>query len=90
MASALPQWGLNRLDFRSVASFAEDAARIERLGWDWAFIPDSQLLLPDPYVMLAGAAQATRRLGLGVLMTNPVTRDATVTASSIATVDALA
>ena len=44
----------------------------------------------DTYVLLAAAAQATSSIGLGVLLTNPVTRHPSVTASSIATIDELA
>jgi 5,10-methylenetetrahydromethanopterin reductase len=47
---------------------------------------DSQCLIADPYVGLALAAAATRRLGLGVGVTNPITRHAAVTASAIAAV----
>lgn len=80
-------FGLNRFDFRTPADFAADVARAEALGWDYAFIPDSQLRRHDTYVMLAFAAQATSGIRLGPLLTNPVTRHPTVTASSISTVD---
>lgn len=86
----MPQFGLNRLDYRSPRHFADDALQAEQVGWDWAFIPDSQLNLPDPYVMLATAAQSTERIGLGVLVTNPVIRDVTATAASAATLESLA
>jgi 5,10-methylenetetrahydromethanopterin reductase len=85
-----PAFGLNRLDFRSPDRFADSARRAEELGWDYAFIPDSELRLRDAYVMMAFAARATSRIGIGVLITNPVMRHPTVTASSIATVDELA
>jgi alkanesulfonate monooxygenase SsuD/methylene tetrahydromethanopterin reductase-like flavin-dependent oxidoreductase (luciferase family) len=86
----LPAFGLNRFDFRSPHAFAAEVARAQRLGWDWAFVPASSLRLPDPHVNLAFAAQATERIGLGVLLDNPVSRGAGVLASSIATVEALA
>ena len=54
------------------------------------WLPDSQLRRRDTYVLLAAAAQATSDIGLGVLLTNPVTRHPSVTASSIATIDELA
>ncbi len=85
-----PAFGLNRFDFASPARFAADVARAESLGWDYAFIPDSQLRRHDTYVMLAFAAEATKSIRLGPLLTNPVTRHPSVTASSIATVDLLA
>ena len=51
---------------------------------------DSQLNLPDPWVMLAAAAVSTERIGLGVLVTNPVIRDVTAIAASAATLESLA
>ena len=84
------QFGLNRLDMTSPAAFAGDARRLESLGWDYGFIPSSPLLARDPYVMLAGALQATERIRLGPLIENPVMRQPAVIAGSIATVDELA
>lgn len=88
--AALPAFGLNRFDFASPDAFAADVARAEALGWDYAFVPDSQLRRHDTYVLLAFAARVTTRIRLGPLLANPVTRHPTVTASSIATVDAVA
>ena len=45
------------------------------------------LLARDPYVMLAGAAVATTRIGLGTLLENPVLIHPSAAASAIATVD---
>jgi 5,10-methylenetetrahydromethanopterin reductase len=73
-----------------VDAFARDVRRAEDLGWEVAWLPDSQLRRRDTYVLLAAAAGATSRIGLGPLLANPVTRHPTVTASSIATVDELA
>ena len=50
---------------------------------------DSQSLSGDPYVALAMAAMATTRLGLGTGVTNNVTRLASVTACSIASIQRL-
>jgi 5,10-methylenetetrahydromethanopterin reductase len=86
----IPRFGLNRFDARSVDAFAADVARAERLGWEAALLPDSQLRRRDTYVMLAAAARATTRIVLGPLIANPVTRHPTVTASSIATIDEMA
>jgi len=85
----MPAFGLNRFDFSTPAAFAEDVARAEQLGWDYAFVPDSQMRRHDTYVLLAFAAAATDRIGIGTLLANPITRHPTVTAGSIATVDQL-
>jgi 5,10-methylenetetrahydromethanopterin reductase len=86
----VPRFGLNRFDGRSIAAFTADVTRAETLGWDAAWLPDSQLRRRDTYVMLAAAAQATRRITLGTLLANPINRHPTVTAGSIATIDELA
>ncbi|MXX79468.1 MAG: LLM class flavin-dependent oxidoreductase [Chloroflexi bacterium] len=86
----IPKFGINRQDAESVARFTTDAARIEELGWDCVWLPDSQLRRRDTYVLLAAAAQATESIQLGTLLVNPVTRHPSVTASSIATVEELA
>jgi len=86
----VPAFGLNRFDFRTPDAFALDVARAESLGWDYAFVPDSQLRRHDTYVLLAFAAKTTSTIRLGPLLANPVTRHPTVTASSIATVDVVA
>ena len=85
-----PRFGLNRFDARSVDAFAADVRRAERLGWDAALQPDSQLRRRDTYVLLAAAARATERMTLGPLLANPVNRHPSVTAGSIATIDELA
>src|SRR6188472_2813366 len=86
----VPKFGLNRFDSTSVAAFATDVARTESLGWDAAFQPDSQLRRRDTYVLLAAAAASTSRIALSPFIANPVNRHASVTASSIATIDELA
>jgi len=86
----VPRFGLNRFDARSVAAFAADVRRAEALGWDAALQPDSQLRRRDTYVLLAAAARVTERITLGTLLANPVNRHASVTASSISTIDELA
>ncbi len=84
------RFGLNRFDARTIDTFAADVRRAETLGWDAAFQPDSQLRRRDTYVLLAAAARATERITLGTLISNPVNRHPSVTASSIATIDELA
>lgn len=61
------------------------AADIEALGFDALLCPDTQCLSPDPYGQLSLAAARTSRLRLGTGVTNPFTRDASVTAGALAT-----
>ena len=82
-------FGLNRLNTRSPKEFADDAKRLESLGWQYGFIPSSPLLVEDPYVMLAAALEATSHIKLGPLIENPIMRHPAVIAGSIATVDRL-
>ena len=71
---------------RRAGKFAE---RAERSGWDGMAVVDSQNLSGDAYVALTVAASRTERLGLATAVTNPVTRHPAVTASAIASVQAL-
>lgn len=63
--------------------------RAERGGFDIVWVPDTQLLNRDVWVTLGVAAARTSRIVLGVNVTNPLTRHATVTASAAATLDEL-
>ena len=71
------------------SAFAQRARRAEANGWDGITIVDSQNLSGDCYVGLAVAAGETTRIRLGTGVTNPFTRHAAVTASAIATVNAV-
>jgi 5,10-methylenetetrahydromethanopterin reductase len=64
---------------------AKLAAEIEAMGFDALLCPDTQCLSADPYGQLSLAAARTTRLQLGTGVTNPVTRDASVTAGALAT-----
>jgi 5,10-methylenetetrahydromethanopterin reductase len=64
------------------------AREIEAMGFDALLCPDTQNLSPDPFGQLSLAAQTTSRIKLGTGVTNPVTRDAAVTATAFATLQA--
>ena len=59
------------------------AARLETDGWDGVMVFDSQNLLTDPYVALTLASTSTERLGLGIGVSNTVTRHPAVTAAAL-------
>jgi 5,10-methylenetetrahydromethanopterin reductase len=65
---------------------ARTAKQLEDAGWAGFQVVDSQNLSGDPYVALAMAATTTSRIGLATGVTNTVTRHASVTACSIASV----
>jgi probable F420-dependent oxidoreductase len=63
------------------------ARRAEDLGFSHAWTFDSHLLWQEPYVIYSAVLAATRRLMVGPMVTNPATRDWTVTASLFATLN---
>src|SRR5437016_4483843 len=62
----------------------------EQLGYDRAWVPDSQMIWSDCYATLALAAHNTKRIRLGTGVAIPGTRIAPVTAHSIASIARLA
>jgi probable F420-dependent oxidoreductase len=61
----------------------------EAAGFSHGWLFDSHVLWRDPYPLLTLMAQATDRLRLGTCVTNPGTREPSVTASALATLDEL-
>ena len=57
----------------------------EQNGFDYGWTYDSHVLWQEPYPLLTLAAMNTERLHLGLNVTNPGTREPTVTASAFAT-----
>src|SRR6476646_1753419 len=57
----------------------------EQNGFDYGWTDDSHVLWQEPYPLLTLAAMNTERLHLGLNVTNPGTREPTVTASAFAT-----
>jgi len=83
MASRTPEFGV--VMEASPGYTARLAGEVEAMGFDYLLCPDTQNLAPDPYGQLALAAAATKSLRLGTGVTNPVTRDAAVTATAMMT-----
>ncbi len=63
------------------------AKRAEANGFAYGWIFDSHVLWRDPYPLLTLIGAATERMRLGTCVTNPATRDITVTASALATLN---
>ena len=85
---AAPRFGIVFLP-ESLRGFGELCAEAEIQGFDWLGVADSQSVFRELYVALAQAALHTRRIRLGPLVTNPLTRHLVVTASAISSVDEL-
>src|SRR5215217_2576181 len=61
--------------------------RAEDLGFGYAWTFDSHILWQEPYVIHSQMLSATERIMVGPFVTNPSTRDWTVTASVFATLN---
>jgi probable F420-dependent oxidoreductase len=59
----------------------------EAAGFEYGWIFDSHVLWMEPYPLLTLMAMNTKRMRLGTCVTNPATRDLTVTASLFATLN---
>src|SRR5262244_1189358 len=59
----------------------------EAAGFNYGWIFDSHVLWQEPYPLLTLMAVNTRAMRFGTCVTNPVVRDATVTASLLATLN---
>ncbi|WP_432534454.1 TIGR03842 family LLM class F420-dependent oxidoreductase [Kineococcus arenarius] len=82
------------MDFGVVLQNTAPASRVVELarqaelhGFTHAWTFDSHLLWEEPYVVYSAILQATRNIVVGPMVTNPLTRDWTVTASSYATLN---
>ena len=61
----------------------------EKNGFSYGWIFDSHVLWKEPYVLLTLMAQNTERMRLGTCVTNPATREPSVTASTLAVLQLL-
>src|SRR3954469_21546552 len=63
------------------------AKQAEEHGFDYVWTFDSHLLWQEPYVIYSKILDETRNIVVGPMVTNPATRDWTVTASVFATLN---
>jgi len=73
----------------SLERAAKLARLAERSGFAYGWVFDSHVLWKEPYVLLTLMAQATERMRLGTCVTNPATREPSVTASTLAVLQIL-
>src|SRR3954471_6915976 len=83
------QFGFTLKPESSIERTVALARQAETAGFDYGWLFDSHVLWREPYVLLALMAQATTRLRLGTCVTNPATREPSVTASALAVLDEL-
>jgi probable F420-dependent oxidoreductase len=83
------QFGFTLKPEHSIADTIELTQAGEAAGFDYAWLFDSHVLWREPYPLLTLMAEHTSRLRLGTCVTNPGTREPSVTASALATLDEL-
>lgn len=86
----MPRIGVRIPACAPIDRIAELIVQAERLGFDSAWLPDSQLIWRDTWMALALAAARTSRITLGTAVSNVVTRHPSVIASATRTLLELA
>jgi probable F420-dependent oxidoreductase len=81
------QFGFTLKPEHSIQATLDMAKLAESVGFDYLWLFDSHVLWPDPYPFLTLIAEHTERLRLGTCVTNPGTREPSVTASLLAMLD---
>ena len=83
------QFGFTLKPDHSLERVVALARRAESAGFAYGWVFDSHVLWKEPYVLLTLMAQNTTRLRLGTCVTNPATREPSVTASILAVLQEL-
>ena len=81
------QFGFTLKPEHAIGRYLALTRRAEAAGFEYGWLFDSHVLWREPYPLLTLMAGATERLRLGTCVTNPATREPTVTASAIATLN---
>ena len=81
------KFGITLKPDHAVSRSIDLAKRAEANGFGYGWLFDSHVLWRDPYPILTLMAEATTDMRLGTCVTNPATRDVTVTASVLATLN---
>lgn len=69
----------------SITRHVDLTRRAEAVGFTYGWVFDSHVLWREAYTLLTLMGTATERMRLGTCVTNPATREPTVTASALAT-----
>ena len=81
------QFGITLKPDISIERIVGLSRQAENAGFEYGWIFDSHVLWMEPYPLLTLMATNTKRMRLGTCVTNPATRDLTVTASLFATLN---
>src|SRR5947209_9534153 len=81
------QFGFTLKPEHSIERHLALTRQAEAAGFDYGWLFDTNGLGREPYARLTLMAQATTRLRLGTCVTNPATREPSVTASTLAVLD---
>jgi probable F420-dependent oxidoreductase len=81
------QFGFTLKPDQSIERTLALTRQAEAAGFDYGWLFDSHVLWHEPYPLLTLMAGVTTRLRLGTCVTNPATREPSVTASTLATLD---
>ncbi len=83
------QFGFTLKPDHSIERTLELTRQAEAAGFAYGWLFDSHVLWRDPYPLLTLMAEATTTLRLGTCVTNPATREPSVTASALAVLNEL-
>jgi len=83
------QFGFTLKPENAIGRTVDLTRRAEANGFTYGWLFDSHVLWREPYVLLTLMAEATERMRLGTCVTNPATREPSVTASALAVLDEL-
>ena len=83
------QFGFTLKPEHSIEATLDLAKLGESVGFDYLWLFDSHVLWREPYALLTLIAEHTEKLRLGTCVTTPGTREPSVTASALATLDEL-
>jgi probable F420-dependent oxidoreductase len=81
------QFGITLKPDISIERIVGLTKQAEDAGFEYGWIFDSHVLWMDPYPLMTLMATNTERMRIGTCVTNPATRDLTVTASLFATLN---
>ena len=83
------QFGFTLKPEHTIERTLELTRRAEAAGFEYGWLFDSHVLWRDPYPLLTLMVGVTERMRLGTCVTNPATREPSVTASALAVLNEL-